>query len=556
MSKPTVVLFKSFPFVCAGMADRTARIPNVLYGNDTRPSPWVSRQIFAQIRADSATLSVGCVYIESVAFAGRLAIVALVLLAGTALAYAHPLEAGAAQAVITPTLTSDKPVYLAGFGHNRVASGVHDDLTARCLALSTGARPMVICAVDLIGLFYEDVLAVRQEFSQQTHSNALVIVAATHTHAGPDTLGLYGPRALASGVDSEYLSWIENRIAATAASALRAMQPARVEFGRDDHPLLALLQGVDRPPIVKDPYLFVMRVTARSNGKTIATLVNWSDHPEVLGRKNTEITCDYPHWVRAYLEARFGGIALFFSGAIGKVSPLGQVSLPDPETGEPAADGTWRKAELLGTEVGQLAERTLRQGHGMGQGHATNIDALSIRSETIFVPLENPLFRAAQAAGVFAARRPLYTNGKPDAGTEMRDLPNTGRVSVATGHDIRTEVDYVQLRSGAGPVAEIVAIPGEIYPELVNGGIARLPGADYPQAPFEPVLRAQLKTSEQFLLGLGNDEIGYLIPKAEWDAEPPWLNHAPAPWYGEINSPGPDAAGAVLRALSHLVAQP
>ncbi len=487
-------------------------------------------------------------YIESVAFLQRLGIVALAWLAGTALACARGLEAGAAQAVITPRLASDHPVYLAGFGHNRIASGVHDDLTARCLALSAGSQSVVLCSVDLIGLFYEDVLAVRRAFAQQTRSNALLIVAATHTHAGPDTLGLYGPRPLITGVDSEYLRWAEQRIAATAATALRAMRPARLEFGRDDHPLLALLQGVDRPPIVKDPYLFVIRVAARSSGQTIATLVNWSDHPEVLGRKNTQITCDYPYWVRDYVEKRFGGTALFFSGAIGKVSPLGEVSLPDPETGQAAQDGTWRKAELLGNQVGQLAERALRH------GHAADIDSLSARSESVFIPLENPLFRAAHAAGVFGARRPLYTGGKLDADTEVRDLPNIGRVPVATGHDIRTEVDYVQLLSGAAPVAEIVTVPGEIYPELVNGGIAHLPGADYPRAPFEPVLRAQLKTREQFILGLGNDEIGYLIPKAEWDAEPPWLNNAPAPWYGEINSPGPDAAGVVLRALSHLIA--
>jgi hypothetical protein len=96
-------------------------------------------------------------------------------------------------------------------------------------------------------------------------------------------------------------------------------------------------------------------------------------------------------------------------------------------------------------------------------------------------------------------------------------------------------------------------VPGEIYPELVNGGMARYVGADYPEAPLEPVLREHLQTKYQFILGLGNDEIGYLIPKAEWDEEPPWLKNAAQPWYGEINSLGRDAAGAVLRALDALV---
>jgi hypothetical protein len=461
---------------------------------------------------------------------------------------AEALRAGAAETVITPELQSEHTVYLAGFGHNRAATGIHDDLFARCLALGIAKQTLVLCSVDLIGLFYDDVLTIRRAFHEKAPAASFLVVAATHTHAGPDTLGLYGPKPLDTGIDGKYLAWVDQRIASTAADAVEAMRPAFVELGRDDHPLLESLQGVDRPPRVKDPFLFVMRLARRSDGQTIATIVNWSDHPEVLGRNNTQITSDYPHWVRAFVEKQSGGTALFFSGSIGKVSPLGdQVSLLDPETGKIAQDGDWRKAELLGTEIGRLAERALRAASQI------NFDSFSIHTETVFVPMQNSHFRAAEAAGVFAGRKPLYTSGKLDPAKEERDLPELGRVEYSTGRDIQTEVDYIQLRAGGNPVAEILTIPGEIYPELVNGGMARYVGADYPEAPFEPVLRERLKTSYQFIFGLGNDEIGYLIPKAEWDEEPPWLTNVPQSWYGEVNSVGPDAAGAVLRALVTLV---
>jgi hypothetical protein len=52
---------------------------------------------------------------------------------------------------------------------------------------------------------------------------------------------------------------------------------------------------------------------------------------------------------------------------------------------------------------------------------------------------------------------------------------------------------------------------------------------------------------------LGNDELGYLIPKAEWDDQPPWLQNRPERWYGEINSAGPEVAGVVLRGLVRLI---
>jgi len=450
--------------------------------------------------------------------------------------------------MITPESVSGHPVYLAGFGHNRVATGVHDDLYARCLALGVAKQSVVMCSVDLIGLFYDDVLTIRKAFSQRAPGASFLVVASTHTHAGPDTLGLYGPASLETGIDPKYLEWVDERIATTAANAWHAMQPAELELGRHDHPLLELLQGVDRPPLVKDPFLFAMRLTASSTGKTIATLVNWSDHPETLGRKNTEITADYPHWVRTYLEQQSGGMALFFSGSIGKVSPLGeQVSLLDPETGVVAQDGTWRKAELLGTEIGRVAERAVER------GQKADIDSVVERSSAVFVPMDNLNFRAAEAAGVFAGRKPFYTYGKPDPSREMRDVPYLGRIEIATGHDIQTEVDYVQLRARGKTLAQIVTVPGEIYPELVNGGIARYAGADYFDAPVEPVLREHLAAKYQFIFGLCNDEIGYLIPKAEWDAQPPWLMNAKKPWYGEVNSVGPDAANAVLPALVSLI---
>ena len=72
------------------------------------------------------------------------------------------LSAGVAKTVVTPDVRSNT-VYIAGFGHNRIATGVHDDLYARCLALATGGQVLVLCSVDVIGLFYEDVLKIRDQ---------------------------------------------------------------------------------------------------------------------------------------------------------------------------------------------------------------------------------------------------------------------------------------------------------------------------------------------------------------------------------------------------------
>ncbi|HEY6307630.1 MAG TPA: hypothetical protein VI488_14350 [Candidatus Angelobacter sp.] len=457
------------------------------------------------------------------------------------------LRAGAAKNDITPDVSAHK-VYLAGFGHNRIASAVHDSLYVRCLALATGHTTLVLCAADLIGLFYEDVQAVRRKFLTRAPADALLIVACTHVHEGPDTLGLWGPTPAESGVDPVYLDWVETRIADTALEAIRSLQPARMQLARDDHPLLSQLQSVDRPPYVKDPHLFAMRIVRASDNGTIATLVNWSDHPEILNRKNTVITADYPGSICKFLEQRYGGTALFFNRAVGKVSALGsQVALLDPETGRVAEDGAWRKPELLGTLIGQLAEAAL--------AHAETVspDALLARSSAFFLPLANDRFRIAEPAGVFAGRRPLFTEGKLDSSQSEREFDGQ-TVRYAAGRDLQSEVDYVELTKGPRLLAEFVTIPGEIFPELVNGGITRYPGADYPDAAMETPLRSVLHSKNQFIIGLGNDEIGYIIPKSEWDERPPWLNNSPQAFYGEINSAGPDSAASIWRALADLVA--
>jgi hypothetical protein len=167
--------------------------------------------------------------------------------------------------------------------------------------------------------------------------------------------------------------------------------------------------------------------------------------------------------------------------------------------------------------------------------------------------LRNDHFRAACAVGVFGGRKPLYTHGQLDPAVVERDLPGLGKLKYATGQDVRTEVSYIRLLTGGRAVAEMVTVPGEIYPELVNGGITRYPGADYPDAPFEPAIREHLTSKYQFIFGLANDELGYIIPKAEYDDQPPWLREKKDRWYGEINSAGPDIAGAVTKALVSLI---
>ena len=69
-----------------------------------------------------------------------------------------------------------------------------------------------------------------------------------------------------------------------------------------------------------------------------------------------------------------------------------------------------------------------------------------------------------------------------------------------------------------------------------------------------PAIRDLLPGRVKFVFGLANDEIGYILPKSEWDEQPPYLYDSAKRVYGEGNSLGPDTAPALHRAIRDLAA--
>ena len=441
-----------------------------------------------------------------------------VLAAGCASA---ELRAGAARRTITPSLDRG-PVWLAGFGFNRAATGIHDDLWVRCAALSDGSRSVVLCGADLIGLFYEDVEQIRAAVrARQPRLN--VVIATTHVHQGPDTMGLWGPKLGVSGRNPDYNRLVIERTVEAAQEAAATMRPATLNAAQVTSPELESFIHDSRPPVVLDAELIVLSFDGR-DGKPIATLVNWANHPEVLGSKNTLITADYAAWLYQRLEQRWGGTVILFNGALGGMqSPLG-ASVKDPDTGLPAPEASFRKAELIGMRVADLAWE------GLAKSKPLRVDTVVYRETAVRIPLANANFRRALEAGIFGPVKRLEPDGS-----------------------LRTVVGLLRLESRGRPVVEAAMIPGELYPELSRGGIERYPGADFPDAPFEKPLKQIMTAPFRLVIGLANDEIGYIIPKAEWDEKPPWLKNAERPWYGEVNSVGPDAAPRIAAAFEELL---
>jgi len=57
----------------------------------------------------------------------------------------------------------------------------------------------------------------------------------------------------------------------------------------------------------------------------------------------------------------------------------------------------------------------------------------------------------------------------------------------------------------------------------------------------------------KFVIGLGSDEIGYIIPKSAWDEKAPYTYGREESPYGEENSLGPETAPILHRNLKEML---
>ncbi len=418
------------------------------------------------------------------------------------------------------------PIYIAGFGNDRQATGYSDRLWARGVVLQRKDKRVAIVSLDVVGYFKNEIDTIRALVSPSSEID-FVVVSSTHQHEGPDTLGIWGPDATTTGVDYGYLDFVNGAVADCIDDAAASLVPARVYYATGDTAGLSLgldpeddgfgvadsrilvgdaaLAPATQGRII-DPTMTLMQLTKRNGDSldVIATIVNFGSHPESIGASNTLITSDFPHYVRERIEAEFGGVAIWLAGAVGVLQGPLRLDVEDPNTGMPAPRRTFRFAEVHGTQLGQRAVEiinTVRFHGGSGKPNPSQGDVSpKIRFASVDpvpVRMDNPFFRFFFAIGVLDARRTFYTNGVQDPSVGFPFPPPFDVIPQALGEDIHTEVSV--LRIGA---AQMAIIPTELDPQIGEAYRAAL---------------ADEGAQHTFIVGLGNDHIGYQVPFAKFD---------------------------------------
>ncbi len=474
-------------------------------------------------RATKTTLNAVCVAVFAVAS---------FVPAHTAFANSDTLEVGFAQESITPVIDNPaEPIWIAGFGQNRKAESVHDDLWARAVALSDGKTRGVIVALDAIGFMHNDIMDIRSAVQNELNLD-FVIIASTHDHEAPDLIGIWGPSLFKSGVNQKYLNLVKSQCAKAIRAAVAKLEPAFVM--RAEIPNVGRDVLVDtRLPEVFDANVRYLRFISAASSQTLGTLVTWANHPEVLWNTNTAITSDFVHYLREGIESGItyngsairngtGGTVVFVNGAVGGLmTTLDDTPVVDRILNQVLLTPSFEKARTVGYRVATAVLDAIDSQAEVQMA----APALNWRSRSILLPVDNVKFRVAAMLRII-------------------------RRKFEKGFKTRSEVGLLKLGD-----TWIGTIPGELYPEIANGGIETPEGNDFKLTePVEvPALRTIMKGSMNMLFGLANDQIGYIIPKSQWDEKAPFTyNDKP---YGEENSLGPQTAPLIHNALSSLLSE-
>ncbi|MBI3548341.1 MAG: neutral/alkaline non-lysosomal ceramidase N-terminal domain-containing protein [Elusimicrobia bacterium] len=477
---------------------------------------------------------------------------ALLLSAAAPARAAGRLTAAFGKADITPDVKA-RAVWLAGYGPmGRRARGVHDPIYARAAVFSDGERTVAVVAVDAVGIFRRDVQEIRRRLKWDG-TKRYVMVAATHDHSAPDTLGLWGAFPGVSGIDPRRREEMLASIVTLVEDLAGRLEEAELTAASREVDPTGLCRDT-RDPAVIDPELHVVQAKRRKDGRVLGTLVRWSCHPVALGWDNKSITADYPGELCGRIEAKGGGACVFLNGMIG-----GHLVVDKPDTRDVALQ--YSESRRIGTRVADIALQALSGGARVSSGR------VSFASSAVRVPLENSRF-VFFINSLAPGHDITDASGRAIADGRRRWLPLRQFMRFPLPESMRpwleTEVSIVRVGSVA-----LLGVPGEMFPELALGGFdgryrfaqpllkpANSAPPNLDRAPKGPYLRQKLKAKHGLLVGLANDELGYIVPEYDFKiAATRSMSPAPSGHYDETFSVGRAATGLLMEAFDRLLAE-
>ena len=420
------------------------------------------------------------------------------------------------------TDTFQNTYYIAGYNNGLPVTGIMDPQCVRAAYISDGETNIVAAAVDCVGLTTVSIENIRERIAPLVEEYDLdfVHIAATHTHAGIDTMGLWGPVAV-DGKDDAFMEILYDAAAEAIAAACADAKEGSLYFGS------AYTGGIQRDsrlPNVYDKYIYRLRFEP-CDGSEGLQIISYDAHPESLRSENTLVSADYPYYMGKKLKEKTGDEYVFFAGAVGGL--IMTYVLTDPATGreyESLQDNCVATGEFLAdTILNNMTEREIEP-------------SLEHTTTEIDLDVNNKLFLAMAFLGVLE-NQPV--DGGGDYGLALRS-----RVSL--------------MRLGGEDGMSVIMVPGELFPELAHGG-----SYSYQVNPDgkNPTPMKEYVDGEFIVWGLCDDEVGYIVPPEDYllNEKMPYLENArdshDRRHYEETNCVGINAAQTICDAVAKLAGE-
>ena len=418
---------------------------------------------------------------------------------------------------VMPEDVTSKKYWLAGYRTGNLIKGVLDPLTVRAMWIGCGDGGIILVSADLIGLTGYEVKLVRDKlasFCKEVNCK-LVSISCTHTHASIDTVGYWG-KLPATGKDKEYMNQVIDSIAAVCVNAYENRKEGKLYTG-----------SIHVPEAISDgrmPYNKVNDKLSRlrfvpADGTEETWFLNYSAHPNTMGGDCSEVSADYPYFLREAINKEKKTNVLFAVGAIASVNIA--------DLDEDRRERTRKGGEILAKAALSIDNDVELEGE------------MTVVHQPYYAPIANGVLSLMAIIHVCSALK------YPSKTSE-------------TGLALLTEMNYIQIGS-----KKILTIPGEAFTENIYGGYATAeesPNDLGPEVNATPLCEI-VGDKNMEVFGVSNDMTGYMIPLNDFVLHPtqPYLSSVRDKYdrnhYHETNGLGKDIPHVMADVLKGMMAK-
>lgn len=402
----------------------------------------------------------------------------------------YSISAGVGRKSIAPKVG----LRLCGSLRDELSTAIHNEVLTSAVVFESKGEKVVIVAIDAIIFSLDEAATIRGAVAESVGVGIdRVFLNISHTHAvpAPPSFSEFDPEDGEQWSDNLlYFTSLVQQTAAAAQEASANVQPVtiatdegEVQIGVNRREVLpdGTLALGENPNGPRDDRVGVVKIASLA-GETIATLVHYSCHPDILGPKSTLVSPDFIGPMRTFVEQSVGGCAIFIQGCCADVDPV--VGIVVGDDGERETD---RLGHMLGAEVVKtllrIGDRRVRDHRVYWKSQNSTVTGwayeeaeleeaiIAVSNSSINLPLralpplEECLRFHQQAAKNWAAAKDDTNLALSDRlVARRRALWASIQLEAAqSGKELRIDLPLQALR--IGPFA-LVGIPAEVFVEI------------------------------------------------------------------------------------------